>query len=111
MYNDWTHPWIERMVKVLSMGQLQFMDALVSAIIMIYAQVLFECIDSAIAIYTEYAHDLNLLEPKESCLSRLGSNPVVHSSSPAVYCSSQVVHSSSPVLHSIGPVVHSSPPN
>ena len=42
------------------------MDALDSAIIMIYAQVLFECMDSAIATYTEYAHDLNLLEPKES---------------------------------------------
>ena len=59
------------------------MDALVSAaIIMIYAQVLLECMDSAIASYAEYAHDLDLLEPKDNCLSRLRSSPVVYSRSP-----------------------------
>ena len=69
------------MVKVLSVGELQLMDASVSAINMIYVQVLFERMDSAIATYTEYVHVLNLLETKERCLSRLGSSPVVHSSS------------------------------
>lgn len=34
------------MVKVLSVGELQLMDALDSAVIMIYVQVLFECMDS-----------------------------------------------------------------